>query len=44
MTRQSYPGVKQAEHVDFYRAAVADEATIAGCLKRADQLGREFAA
>jgi NAD(P)H dehydrogenase (quinone) len=39
----SYPGVKRVEHVYFYRAAVADEATIAGYLERAYHLGRDFA-
>jgi NAD(P)H dehydrogenase (quinone) len=38
----SYPGVKQVEHVYFYRAAVADQATIDGYLKRAYQLGVDF--
>lgn len=38
----SYPGVKQVEHVYFYRATIADEATIAGYLKRAYQLGVDF--
>jgi NAD(P)H dehydrogenase (quinone) len=38
-----YPGVKEVEHVYFYRAAVADQETIDGYLKRAYQLGKEFA-
>ncbi|HEY5144746.1 MAG TPA: NAD(P)H-dependent oxidoreductase [Solirubrobacteraceae bacterium] len=38
----SYPGVKQVEHVYFYRATVADQATIDGYLKRAYQLGVSF--
>ena len=37
-----YPGVKDVEHVYFYRAAVADEATIGGYLKRAYHLGVDF--
>ena len=37
-----YPGVKHVEHVYFYRATVADEATIRGYLGRAYQLGNEF--
>jgi NAD(P)H dehydrogenase (quinone) len=38
-----YPGVKKVEHVYFYRAAVADRETLQGYLKRAYQLGKEFA-
>lgn len=38
----SYPGVKHVEHVYFYRATVADQATINGYLKRAHQLGVDF--
>ncbi|MGZ8512990.1 MAG: NAD(P)H-dependent oxidoreductase [Candidatus Limnocylindria bacterium] len=38
-----YPGVKQVEHVYFYRAAVADQATIDGYLARAYRLGTGFA-
>ncbi len=38
-----YPGVKTVEHVYFYRAAIADEATIRSYLERAYQLGKEFA-
>jgi NAD(P)H dehydrogenase (quinone) len=38
-----YPGVKQVEHVYFYRAAVADEATIRDYLERSYELGRDFA-
>lgn len=38
-----YPGVKQVEHVYFYRAAVADKETIRGYLDRSYQLGKEFA-
>ena len=38
-----YPGVKEVEHVYFYRAAVADEETIRGYLERSYGLGRDFA-
>jgi NAD(P)H dehydrogenase (quinone) len=38
-----YPGVKQVEHVYFYRAPVADEETIRGYLERSYQLGKAFA-
>jgi NAD(P)H dehydrogenase (quinone) len=38
----TYPGVKQVEHIYFYRAAVADRATIDGYLRRAYRLGRDF--
>jgi NAD(P)H dehydrogenase (quinone) len=37
-----YPGIKNVEHVYFYRAAVASEETIRGYLARAYQLGKEF--
>jgi NAD(P)H dehydrogenase (quinone) len=37
-----YPGVKNVEHVYFYRAAVADQETLQGYLKRAYQLGKEY--
>ena len=36
-----YPGVEAVEHVYFYRAAVADEATIRGYLERSYELGKE---
>jgi NAD(P)H dehydrogenase (quinone) len=39
-----YPGVKKVEHVYFYGAAIANEETRQGYLKRAYELGREFAA
>jgi NAD(P)H dehydrogenase (quinone) len=38
-----YPGVKKVDHVYFYRAAVADKATLQGYLERAYQLGKDFA-
>lgn len=38
-----YPGVKKVEHVYFYRVPVADDVTRQSYLKRAYQLGREFA-
>jgi NAD(P)H dehydrogenase (quinone) len=38
-----YPGVKKVQHVYFYRAAVADEKTLKGYLKRSYELGRDFA-
>jgi NAD(P)H dehydrogenase (quinone) len=38
-----YPGVKNVEHVYFYRAAVADKETIRGYLERAYKLGNDFA-
>ncbi len=38
-----YPGVKKVEHVYFYRAPVADEATRRGFLERAYTLGKNFA-
>ncbi len=37
-----YPGVQEVEHVYFYGAAVTDQATIDGYLKRARRLGRDF--
>jgi NAD(P)H dehydrogenase (quinone) len=37
-----YPGVKHVEHVYFYKAAVADKATLRGYLDRAYNLGREY--
>ena len=37
-----YPGVKKVEHVYFYRAAVADDATRQSYLERAYSLGKEF--
>jgi NAD(P)H dehydrogenase (quinone) len=39
-----YPGVEHVEHVYFYGAAIADPAQIQDYLRRARQLGREFAA
>jgi NAD(P)H dehydrogenase (quinone) len=38
-----YPGVKKVEHVYFYGAAIADDDTRRGYLKRAYELGRGFA-
>jgi NAD(P)H dehydrogenase (quinone) len=38
-----YPGVKEVEHVYFYRAAVADHETLRSYLERAYRLGKEFA-
>ncbi|MGZ8982118.1 MAG: NAD(P)H-dependent oxidoreductase [Burkholderiaceae bacterium] len=38
-----YPGVKHVEHVFFYGAAVADPPQIQQYLRRARQLGRDFA-
>ncbi len=35
------PGVKNVEHVYFYRAAVANQDTIRGYLARAYELGKE---
>jgi NAD(P)H dehydrogenase (quinone) len=37
-----YPGVKEVEHVYFYRVPVADDETRRSYLKRAYNLGREF--
>ena len=37
-----YPGVKQVEHVYFYRTAIAGQQTIDSYLKRAYELGRDF--
>jgi NAD(P)H dehydrogenase (quinone) len=37
-----YPGVKNVEHIYFYRTAVADEQTRRGCLERVYKLGREY--
>ncbi len=37
-----YPGIRQVEHVYFYRAAVTDDATRQGYLRRAFELGRDF--
>lgn len=37
-----YPGVERVDVVYFYRAAVADEATIKGYLEQGYRLGREF--
>jgi NAD(P)H dehydrogenase (quinone) len=37
-----YPGLKKVEHVYFYRAAVADEATLRGYLEQAYALGKDF--
>jgi NAD(P)H dehydrogenase (quinone) len=39
-----YPGVKQVEHVYFYGATIADEATRRGWLEQAYRLGTEYAA
>jgi NAD(P)H dehydrogenase (quinone) len=39
-----YPGVKAVEHVYFYGAAIADPPQIERYLRRARELGREFAA
>ena len=39
-----YPGVKKVEHVYFYQAAVTDDETRRGYLKRSYELGRDFAA
>ncbi|HET9740391.1 MAG TPA: NAD(P)H-dependent oxidoreductase [Solirubrobacteraceae bacterium] len=38
-----YPGVKRVEHVYFYGAAIADPPQIEQYLRRARQLGRDFA-
>lgn len=38
-----YPGVRKVEHVYFCRAAVSDDETRRGFLKRAYTLGKEFA-
>ena len=38
-----YPGVKQVEHVYFYGAAIADPPQIEEYLRRARELGRDFA-
>lgn len=38
-----YPGVRDVEHVYFYRATVADEETISGYLERSYRLGKDFA-
>ena len=38
-----YPGVKHVEHVYFYGAAIADPPQIQEYLRRARQLGRDFA-
>jgi NAD(P)H dehydrogenase (quinone) len=38
-----YPGVKKVEHVYFYQAAVTDDETRRGYLKRAYTPGKEFA-
>jgi len=38
-----YPGVRNVEHVYFYRAAVADDRTIRSYLERAYNLGKQFA-
>ncbi len=37
-----YPGVKQVEHVYFYRAAIADPETLEGYLAKAYELGASF--
>jgi NAD(P)H dehydrogenase (quinone) len=37
-----YPGVKNVEHVYFYKATVADDAALRGYLRRAFELGRDF--
>jgi NAD(P)H dehydrogenase (quinone) len=38
-----YPGVKKVEHVYFYRVAATDDGTRRGYLKRAYELGKDFA-
>jgi NAD(P)H dehydrogenase (quinone) len=38
-----YPGVRKVEHVYFYKAAVTDDETRRGYLKRSYELGRDFA-
>jgi NAD(P)H dehydrogenase (quinone) len=38
-----YPGVRNVEHVYFYRATVADDETRRSYLERAYKLGKEFA-
>jgi NAD(P)H dehydrogenase (quinone) len=38
-----YPGVKNVEHVYFYSAAIADPPKLQEYLRRAHQLGRDFA-
>ena len=38
-----YPGVKQVEHVYFYRVPVVDDETRRSYLERSYQLGREYA-
>jgi NAD(P)H dehydrogenase (quinone) len=38
-----YPGVKKVEHVYFYRVAATDDETRRGYLKRAYELGKDFA-
>ena len=38
-----YPGVKQVEHVYFYGAAIADQPKLQEYLRRAYQLGKDYA-
>ncbi len=38
-----YPGVKNVEHIYFYEVAIADQLMLQGYLRRARQLGRDFA-
>jgi NAD(P)H dehydrogenase (quinone) len=38
-----YRGIRNVEHVYFYAVSMADQATLQGYLRRAHQLGREFA-
>jgi NAD(P)H dehydrogenase (quinone) len=38
-----YPGVKKVEHVFFYRVAATDDVTRQGYLRRAYELGKNFA-
>jgi len=38
-----YPGVRNVEHVYFYRVPVADDETRRNYLERAYTLGKEFA-
>ena len=38
-----YPGVKHVEHVYFYEAAIADQPQLQEYLRRAYELGKDFA-
>lgn len=38
-----YPGAKHVEHVYFYQAAIADQPKLQQYLRRAYDLGRDFA-